>query len=68
MQGDKPKLSVIIPVYNSEDCLAELQRRLYTSLESICSNWELLYVEDCGGDNSMKVLQRWPNKSSKIVP
>ena len=65
MPEDKPKFSVIIPVYNSEACLAELQKRLNASLDAFCSNWEILYVEDCGGDDSMKYLKILPIRMSE---
>ena len=47
-----PHLSVVIPVYKAEQCLDELYRRLNVVLESISSNFEIVLVEDCGGDNS----------------
>ena len=54
----KPHISVIIPVYKAEHCLDELYARLKSSLESISSNFEILLIEDCGGDNSWKVIER----------
>jgi polyisoprenyl-phosphate glycosyltransferase len=53
-----PHLSVVIPVYNAENCLDELYLRLKAALESISLNFEIVLVEDCGGDNSWKVIER----------
>lgn len=47
-----PVISVVIPVYRGEDCLAELHRRLVNALESCVSTFEIILVEDCGPDRS----------------
>ena len=51
-------ISIVIPVYNAEECLEELYRRLKTTLEIISPNFEIVLVEDCGGDNSWQVIER----------
>jgi polyisoprenyl-phosphate glycosyltransferase len=51
-----PEISVVIPVFKAESCLHELYSRLKTSLESITNNFEIILVEDCGGDNSWKII------------
>lgn len=53
-----PHLSVVIPVYKAENCLDELYQRLKASLEVISSDFEIVLVEDCGGDNSWKTIER----------
>ena len=52
-----PLLSVVIPVYKAEECLQELYRRLKDSLESITTDFEIILVEDCGGDRSWEIIQ-----------
>lgn len=51
-------LSVIIPVFKAENCLDELYRRLRKSIETITLDFEIILVEDCGGDNSWQVIER----------
>lgn len=51
-----PHLSVVIPVYRAEDCLHELYRRLRAALESITGDFEIIMVEDCGGDRSWEII------------
>lgn len=53
-----PYLSVVIPVYNADNCLDELYLRLKSALESISPDFEIVLVEDCGGDNSWQVIER----------
>ena len=50
-------VSVVIPVYKAEECLHELYRRLKISLETISSDFEIILVEDCGGDRSWDIIQ-----------
>lgn len=51
-------LSVVIPVYRAEHCLDELYLRLKAALEKISPDFEIVMVEDCGGDNSWQVIER----------
>lgn len=51
-----PHLSVVIPVYRAEGCLHELYRRLRLSLETISDDFEIVLVEDCGGDRSWAII------------
>ena len=53
-----PHISVVIPVYKAEHCLDELYHRLKAALESISPDFEIVLVEDCGGDNSWQVIER----------
>lgn len=51
-----PEISVVIPVFKAESCLHELYTRLKNSLEPISSNFEIVLIEDCGGDNSWNII------------
>src|SRR5699024_9953558 len=61
---DGPKISVILPAYNSE-------KGIRIAIESILSqtwgNIELLIVDDCSTDNTLDVIQSYANKDSRIV-
>lgn len=50
-------LSIVCPVYRSATTLGELHRRLTEVLTSIGEEYEILLVEDCGGDNSWEVIE-----------
>lgn len=58
MSHPPPHLSVVIPVYKAEHCLDKLYLRLKAALESISPDFEIVLVEDCGGDNSWQVIER----------
>jgi len=51
-------ISVVVPVYEAEGALDELYTRLCSALEPISSNFEIVLVEDCGGDGSWAVIER----------
>lgn len=56
--ASRPRISVVIPVYKAEDCLDELYARLKFVLEKISPDFEIVLVEDCGGDNSWQGIER----------
>jgi len=55
---NQPHISVVIPVYQAERCLDELYLRLRSALETITPDFEIILVEDCGGDHSWKVIEQ----------
>lgn len=53
-----PHISIVVPVYKAEDSIHELYSRLKTSLESITLDFEIVLVEDCGGDNTWQMIEQ----------
>lgn len=49
------KISVVIPVYNSEKYI---QRCISSVLEQTFPNWEMILVDDGSNDNSLEICQR----------
>jgi glycosyltransferase involved in cell wall biosynthesis len=49
-------LSIVIPVYNDEDVLDELVRRLIPVAESLSDDYEVIFIDDGSKDQSWKVL------------
>jgi len=60
----EPKISIIVPVYNTakylEQCLNSLCLQTYKNLEIIC-------VNDGSGDNSLEILEKYSKHDSRIV-
>ena len=54
---DMPSVSVVIPVYRAGDSLPPLHQRLCNVLEGLRREFEILFVEDCGGDHSWDLIQ-----------
>jgi len=61
-----PHISVVIPVYKAEDCLEELYRRLIASLETVTKDFEIILVEDCGGDRSWPMIVDMARRDMRV--
>ncbi|WP_206954310.1 glycosyltransferase family 2 protein [Trinickia acidisoli] len=64
--SSSPHISVVIPVYKAENCLNELYFRLKKSLEEISNNFEIILIEDCGGDNSWAIIERLAATDARV--
>jgi dolichol-phosphate mannosyltransferase len=62
-----PLISVVIPVYKAEKMLDELYTRLRDALETVSPNFEIVLVEDCGGDRSWQVIERLARADPRVV-
>lgn len=49
-------VTILIPVYRAEATLARLHQEISAALPALASEYEIIFVEDCGGDNSWRVI------------
>jgi glycosyltransferase involved in cell wall biosynthesis len=59
-----PKISVIMPVYNSEQYLSNA---IESTLQQTFKNFELIIVDDNSTDNSYKIAKNYSHKDTRIV-
>ena len=59
-------LSIVIPVYRSEAILPELCHQLVDSLEKFGGPFEIILVEDCGGDRSWDVIKDVARRDPRV--
>lgn len=59
-------ISVVIPVFRNESYLNELYSRLVVSLEEITDSFEIIMVEDCGGDCSWEIIEELSEKDKRV--
>ncbi len=59
-------ISVIIPVYNSEESLGALLERLEYVLPTLTSAYEVIFVNDGSRDQSWQVISRLVQSSQKV--
>ena len=55
----RPKLSIVIPVFNEEQTIPELHRRLgafLAQLPGVGASWEVVFVDDGSADRSAALL------------
>ena len=50
-------LSIVSPVYKAEKIVDELIRRIHASVSGITADYEIILVEDGGGDQSWERIQ-----------
>ena len=60
------EISVVIPVYGSEKILDKLHARLVSVLEGNASQFEIIFVEDCGGDESWSVIAALAERDNRV--
>jgi glycosyltransferase involved in cell wall biosynthesis len=65
--GERPLLSVVIPVLNEEVGLPELNRRLREALEQVDGPAEILYVDDGSTDGSAALVEAWASTEDGVV-
>jgi glycosyltransferase involved in cell wall biosynthesis len=51
-----PSISVVIPVFRAEKTLLDLYRQLSVAMAEITSVFEIIFVEDGGGDGSWRII------------
>jgi glycosyltransferase involved in cell wall biosynthesis len=58
VKKETPKLTVVVPVYNEQECIV----RLYDALIGICDKvdflYEIVFIDDGSRDNTYPILQR----------
>ena len=59
----EPKISIIIPVYNVEKYLREC---LDSCINQTLADIEIICVDDCSPDNSIKILEEYQAKDYRI--
>lgn len=53
----KAQVAVVIPVYNEEENLPELMRRLMPVMQSMKKSFEIILIDDGSRDNSLEILK-----------
>ena len=59
-------VSVVIPVYNSENSLSELYQRLVNSLQKITNDFEIIMVDDHSRDESYDQILQLHQKDYRV--
>jgi len=65
--GARPLVSVVVPVFNEEEVLPELQRRIDEALGGIAGGHEVVYVDDGSADGSAALLEAWAGAREGVV-
>ncbi len=60
---DKPKISIVIPCYNSA---ATIERAVSSVLAQTRADWELIAIDDASQDHSLSLLENLASKDPRI--
>lgn len=60
------EISVVIPVYNEEECLEELYLRCTKVLNEIKNAYEIIFCDDGSTDNSFSILKKIAEKDKNV--
>ena len=60
-----PEISIVIHVYNSHECVAELSRQIADALKSL--SYEQIMVNDCSRDSSWDEIKKVCAKNKNVI-
>ncbi len=60
-------VSVVIPIYNEEENVQELHSSLREVLETIGSEYEIIFVDDGSTDSTLALLQEIQSRDSSVI-
>ena len=64
MKSDKPKISVLMPVYNGEQFL---DKSIKSVLDQTFNNFEYIIINDGSTDDSLKIIESYEDSRIKII-
>lgn len=60
----KPKISIVIPAYNSEKLLG---RCIESALNQTLKEIEIIIIDDLSTDNTKSIIEKYAKKDSKVI-
>jgi glycosyltransferase involved in cell wall biosynthesis len=66
-QEELPEVSIVVPLYNEEESLPELHRRLSASLADVGCSYELVFVNDGSSDATPQMLRALQERDPHLV-
>jgi len=61
-----PNLSIIIPLYNEEQNLKVLYKRLREVLDNLSISWELIFIDDGSSDSTLKIIENFSSENASV--
>jgi len=66
LSRNKEVCSVVIPVFNEEENLELLHRRLSKVLENLCEDYEIIFVDDGSTDKSLEIMRKLRKTNGRV--
>jgi glycosyltransferase involved in cell wall biosynthesis len=64
---NNPVLSVVVPIHDEEEGLADLRLRLAAALAVVEGGYELVLVDDGSRDRSAELIEAWASEDERVV-
>lgn len=61
-----PKLSIFLPVYNEEENLERLNRKIFAAMAALGHSFEVIYVDDGSSDRSLELLKKFAAEDRRV--
>jgi dolichol-phosphate mannosyltransferase len=66
MTWNQPIYSLVIPIYNEEENIAEMYRRLIDVIEQLDGETEFILIDDGSRDRSLSLMRELHNRDSRV--
>ena len=63
--SNRPEISIVVPVYNSHECVAELSRQIEDALKDF--SYEQIMVNDCSRDSSWDEIKKVCSQNKNVI-
>lgn len=64
---NRPNISVILPLFNEQENLPELYRRVTAALEKTEPDFEIIFVDDGSRDGSLQIVTRIAQEDARVA-
>jgi polyisoprenyl-phosphate glycosyltransferase len=68
VQTEEPEICVVVPLYNEEENIAELYRRLSETLRALEEPYEIVFVNDGSRDATPRLIDALRDDDAHVVP
>jgi len=65
-QRSMPEISVVVPVYEEQDNVLPLYEQVHEALRPLTDKYELIYVDDGSGDNTVRRVQELRRQDDRV--
>lgn len=65
--SEKKEISIVIPVYNSHECVAEISLQIKDAMEKLGVTYEQIMVNDCSRDTSWDEIKKVCSANKNVI-
>ena len=59
-------ISIVIPLYNEQETIPELHRRLTDAMKNVNDSYEIIWINDNSKDDSLRVMKSFAEKDTHV--